>query len=275
MLTLKRSELRLAEELAGSRGNQPKYLYGSSWVKTDFLGYEGLSEVVASRLAAALGLDHVEYRPCIVEMPQRKVFGCISEDFAKGAAETTLGSILENVMPRDFDITRLATTADRVEAVCEATERFIPRGELLDYLNTMLSFDKLIFNEDRHLFNIIFLVNDDGTLRRAPLFDNGAGLFSDETMSFGRSMPVRTCINKVKSKPFSTDFRKQVGYLNSLCGDPFEDIQLVKIHTADLYDYYPADCVSRALSALRLSLEKHGIGLSVRSEENTSEKKNS
>ncbi|MBE6901170.1 MAG: hypothetical protein E7478_01715 [Ruminococcaceae bacterium] len=116
---------------------------------------------------------------------------------------------------------------------------------------------------DRHFYNIIFLVDPDGTLRRAPLFDNGAGLLSDQMMDYGMSLPLLTCINKVKAKPFSTDFRKQVCYLNSICGDPFEGISSVTIHTSDLYDYYPADHVSRALAALRHGLEKRGIGLSV------------
>ena len=269
MLTLILSELRVVETIAGSRGNQAKYLYNGNWVKTDFLGYEGLAEVIACRLAKALDIPCVEYRPCRIITPRWSLNGCISEDYAKGSAEASLGLILDNTMPRDFSVTSLKTTRDRVEAVCKAAERLMPREELLDYLNTMLTFDSIIFNEDRHFYNIIFLVNEDGTLRRAPLFDNGAGLLSDQMMDYGMSMPLLTCINKVKAKPFSTDFRKQVSYLNSICGDPFEGISSVTIHTSDLYDYYPADHVSRALAALRLGLENRGIGLSVISRETT------
>lgn len=262
MLTLNLSDLRVVETIAGSRGNQPKFLYDGCWVKTDFLGYEGLSEVIACRLAKALGIPCVEYRPCRIITPRWSVRGCISEDFAKGSAEVSLGLILDNTMPRDFVIGSLETTHNRVEAVCKAAEKFRPRAELLDYLNTMLTFDSIIFNEDRHLYNIIFLVNPDGTLRRAPLFDNGAGLL----MCYDLSMPLMTCINKVKAKPFSTDFRKQVGYLNSFYGDPFKGVSDVAIHTADLYDYYPAECISRALGVLRLGLEKRGIGLLITDE---------
>lgn len=47
-------------------------------------------------------------------------------------------------------------------------------------LINMLAFDLIIMNEDRHNSNIGFLVQDDGTLELAPIYDNGYSLLYDD-----------------------------------------------------------------------------------------------
>ena len=49
-----------------------------------------------------------------------------------------------------------------------------------DALIDMLAFDLIIMNEDRHNSNIGFLMNDDGTLTLAPIYDNGYSLLYDD-----------------------------------------------------------------------------------------------
>jgi hypothetical protein len=49
-----------------SKGNQDKWCINNKWIKADQFGYEGLSEVVCSRLANALKYPYAvtDYEPC-------------------------------------------------------------------------------------------------------------------------------------------------------------------------------------------------------------------
>ena len=49
-----------------------------------------------------------------------------------------------------------------------------------DDLINMLAFDLIIMNEDRHNSNVGFLMQDDGTLELAPIYDNGYSLLYDD-----------------------------------------------------------------------------------------------
>ena len=111
-------------------------------------GFEPYSEYYASQIAAAMGLDHVEY----------------SLNKFKGYLCSTC-----NIFTSDeFGY----LPAGRILSVDEALndERFAD----------IFFFDALIFNTDRHLGNFGYLVNNDTNeiVGAAPIFDNGYGLFS-------------------------------------------------------------------------------------------------
>ena len=66
-------------------------------------------------------------------------------------------------------------------------------------------------------------------------------------------------VYKVKAKPFSTNFSKQVN-----CILPWLNIdypRCISLNTTDFYSYYEEALVSRALAVLRLGLEKYNITL--------------
>ena len=81
--------------------------------------------------------------------------------------------------------------------------------DLTDYLRKVITLDTIIFNEDRHLNNLSVLYNIEKNIyQQAPIFDNGLSLLSDLT-NYPIQIPTRDLINRVKSKPFSTNFKKQ------------------------------------------------------------------
>ncbi len=81
------------------------------------------------------------------------------------------------------------------------------------YLDTMLLFDYLICNEDRHLNNFGILLGDaTGAFRFPPLFDNGYALGFMQA----EHKPVEQYLYSCKAKPFSTSFSKQLHLVSRL-----------------------------------------------------------
>lgn len=93
------------------------------------------------------------------------------------------------------------------------TVRQITSIDMRDYLSFLIKLDALILNEDRH-FNNICLVKSGDKFRLAPVFDNGLSLLSDID-DYPLNRYLRENIKKVKSKPFSTSFRKQLSYFDN------------------------------------------------------------
>lgn len=264
MLMLKKSNLQLIETTTSSKGNQIKYKYGSHWIKQNTFGYEALAEVLCSRLAQALGVAHVEYIPAaVVDEYEYKVPACISKDFVGDFCEVSLGRLVEARFGREFDLAKINSLSERVAVILEALcnkSPYLNNERILQYLNLIVSFDALIFNEDRHLHNILFLQTPCG-LVDAPIFDNGAGLFSDTHIDYPLNLPLNICVMKVKAKPFSSSFKKQVDYFNDICGEPFKNVTEVFICISDLFEYFSTSHIDRAVSALRCGLQTKAIKL--------------
>jgi len=68
-----------------SKGNQLKWKLGDQWYKADHMGYEGLSEVLVSRLLhkAELKYPFVEYHPVEIVYKGQILLGCRSKNFLK------------------------------------------------------------------------------------------------------------------------------------------------------------------------------------------------
>jgi serine/threonine-protein kinase HipA len=78
------------------------------------------------------------------------------------------------------------TKTYHVEAVMECLASDIGRligvtivDYWLDELDRLIVFDYLIDNYDRHMRNVELLSMEDGSVRLAPLFDNGSSLLAD------------------------------------------------------------------------------------------------
>ena len=127
-------------------------------------GHECANEVVASRLMGLLGVSHVRYSlihaRVIVDEVEHITWLARSKSFRKTG---------ESKMAFDtfFDLMH-----ERGESQLEFCERY---GWLQDVQRMMLV-DFLIANRDRHGANIEVLQSRDGSLRLAPLFDNGVSL---------------------------------------------------------------------------------------------------
>ncbi|MCD7883333.1 MAG: hypothetical protein LUI87_06480, partial [Lachnospiraceae bacterium] len=82
-----------------------------------------------------------------------------------------------------------------------------------EYLRTLLSFDMLVLNIDRHFHNMGLIKSDDG-YRFAPIFDNGAALLSNMGI-FHPDETIEDNIELAVSKPFCGNFERQAMVLGT------------------------------------------------------------
>lgn len=202
-----------------SKGNQIKWLVKDEdgkllYIKADQFGYESISEALVSEfLRFVEGVSFVDYSFCRVNEDSKWYNCCYSENLlAEGEDLTSLYRLLKS---RGIDVDRLYKDCSGKELALRVISlvREVTGYDITDYLKTILSIDWLILNEDRHLNNIALVVGEDGKYRDAPLFDNGLSLLSDVVM-YPTTVSEGVLIKQVKSKPFSTSFKKQVRYLS-------------------------------------------------------------
>ena len=148
---------------ASSAGEMPKFWDSDHKIlyKADrsTISYDVYSEIICSRLAALLGLNHVSYT--IVTIDQKEYCKC--ENF-----------ILRNEI--------LITSADLQKYSGFTQDKaitFIKDVNAMEFCQ-MLLFDFLVVNTDRHHNNFGILKNTlTGKTRLTPLFDHNAALYSD------------------------------------------------------------------------------------------------
>ena len=193
-----------------SKGNQPKYTNGHLWVKLNFRGYEDLAEYYASRLLACSNYkDFVTYELCSCNNQN----GCYSENMLKsGEVLHTLGRLLQLDGINQQDIARIDSVEKRVDIVTNSIYK-LTNLDITDYLSVLLTFDAIILNEDRHLFNIALVLDTNtNTYRPAPIFDNGLSLLSD-LVNYPLEELTMKHLKHVKAKPFCPNFKKQLSVL--------------------------------------------------------------
>lgn len=204
------------ERISTSKGNQLKWIKDGCYLKADTMGYESIAEVVASELALHIdNFDFINYFLCEITEGNKTYQGCYSENFlSDGEVSFSCYRLLGLHLGSDRkvdDFLRQTSGKELVDFILDMVKSSIDL-DIVSELGRMLYFDAIILNEDRHLNNIIF-ANKDDTWRLVPTFDNGLSCLSDlNDYPFGTQ--VSRYINKVKSRPFSTTFKKQIAYFN-------------------------------------------------------------
>jgi len=247
-----------------SKGNQKKWYTEGKWIKADDLGYEGLSETVCSRLAAALDFPfgYVEYQPCIIHDTKRdkKMTGCCSDSFiTTGVNEITLGRLMKSVFNTDpavfFDSG--ISAEEKAEFVTQKLSGIRGLEKAGEYFSALFRFDWLVLNEDRHYHNIIFIY-DREKFYFAPLFDCGAALLSDLSDDYPMATPTGICMRNVKAKPFSKSFSRQCKFFESVYGNILE-VRPVNIKISDLYGFYDEKIINRVCDVLNNQYSIFGL----------------
>lgn len=257
-----------------SKGNLTKYSNGSQWLKTDAFGYESLAEIISSRVGVALGLNIVKYKPCFLDTENEfsnLSSACFSDSFVPlGYNEISLGRLLQQLAGSKstgelYDLLeKQGTPANKVNWVYSLINRYFTRDYFMHNIAELLWFDRIIYNTDRHLFNIILLLNNNTKeYTFAPIFDCGASLLSD-LQDYPVNMPISIALRDVKSKPFSTSFDKQIKVFQSYLKD--KQIKDIYINIADLVDYYDTRYIQRALKVLEIGLSNLSIMLHIKDE---------
>jgi len=246
-----------------SKGNQPKYFYNNKWYKTDCLGYEGLTEVICSRLAEAVNFPYfaVKYRLCTLVTFYGDKTGCESDNFInENQNEYSLPRLIRKIYGTDTDefLNNNMSCTEKIQIICDKISAVPGLSDFGNYLTAVLEFDRLVLNEDRHFHNILFLYDETADrFSCAPLFDNGAAFMSDTSIDYPLSEKITVCRKKIKAKPFSTDFDRQVKSAQQIYGKQLFPPEKIHIETEDLYDYYDKQCVERCMNILRVQLNRY------------------
>ncbi len=206
-----------------SKGNQLKWKYGGYWYKADYMGYEGLAEVVISRLLLHSNVgDYVKYEPVQIEYRDRLYNGCRSVNFLmEGEELVTVDHLFRQYTGQNLtsELAQLTDTRKRimylVEMACEYT-RIKDYGK---YMAMTLEMDAFFLNEDRHTNNIALIYNPaTKTYKNSPHFDNGLALFSDMGQDFPLEKPLQDYFKAIVPKPFCSDFDEQADEAATLYG---------------------------------------------------------
>lgn len=128
------------------------------------VGHECINELIVSRLLGILGVEHLKYKLLFgtVKIEERyyDTYFCMSESFRKrGERKITFEDYYQ---------------LERTDG--ESTLDFMKRMGLEDNIYQMIIIDFLILNRDRHGANYELIMDENGVVRPAPLFDQGVSL---------------------------------------------------------------------------------------------------
>ena len=256
------------ETSSSSKGNQIKWHKDGRWVKADFMGYEGLAECFASWVARNTNIGEfapiADYFQCRVIEESTEYVSCYSNNFlAAGETCITVQRLIDDVL--GIEVVRKMSkmsTVEKVKTVVDAITGATGLENFGSWLTCLFEFDSLILNEDRHLHNIAVIRSEQGAFRLMTLFDNGAAFCSDTRGDYPLSMTARVCIGRVKAKPFSTDFRKQVTACRELYG-PQLQVKLtaddVSLELLSGLEFYPVEVKQRVTEILKQRLTTYPV----------------
>lgn len=241
--------------ITSSKGNQPKWRVDDNWIKQDFLGYEGVAEVLASNILECTTLPpnaYTIYRPCKIITETGEHSGCYCKDFRGNLSEKSLGRLLELYNIDFIGDTKGLSLEDSFSYLLTIIQAMtgITKDVSDAYLRVLFAFDALTLNEDRHLNNILFLT-DGFSFPFSPIYDNGLAFLSDV-----RAYPYQTSLSvlerKVKPVLLTRSFTKHASLYKSV---PFIDKQKLINFLNQYEDYY-----ARAGSLLRRRLNSKEYG---------------
>ena len=146
---------------------------------SSYFSYEPYCEKMAYIIGRALGIDVLEYD--ILSAKQFKGINALSP-FCKHV------SICEKIDRVGYSITSVAEIKRAKNVVKRPEDKAITNKEVMyelleqKYIETMLFFDAIIGNVDRHYGNVHLLRDLDGNFIGAPILDNGASLLAQASI---------------------------------------------------------------------------------------------
>jgi hypothetical protein len=230
-----------------SKGNQLKWKHDGYWYKADHMGYEGLSEVIISRLLRNSNMmDYVEYEPAQMEYKGKIFNGCRSKDFMKSGEELiTIDRLFRQFTGKNltFELAHFTSVKERIAYFIALIQEFTKLKDFGKYIATILEMDAFFLNEDRHTNNIAVIYNPNTrTYRNSPHFDNGLALFSDTNSDFLLDRSIQDCFHLIQAKPFSLSFEEQADEAVMLYGRQLKfhfqmkDVQNEIVKFKEIYD---------------------------------------
>ena len=211
-----------------SKGNQEKWYdkETNAWYKLDRIGFEALSEAVASEILRKysniekeLGYQIVPYHIDSVDVHKAKRNASISPNFLKeGQSIQTAYHILKRVLGPDYQkvLADEKTIPNRLKKIVDTIETISGLQNFGQYLTLLFEVDALIANEDRHLNNIA-IIEENGTYQYCPLFDNGEGFMLDN-VKYPFDVETKGLMKHLRAKPFQCRFGTLLSAARELYG---------------------------------------------------------
>ncbi len=245
---------RVILEGHNSKGDQLKFQKDNFWYKADYLGYEGLSEVIVSNMLRFSNIESfVIYQEAEIYY-KRSLTGCKSENFIpEGYELPTLYRLFQanyGYSPSDLyreDISEYIKDVVNKTAICTG----LSTDEIGRYLTMLIELDAFTLNDDRHFNNIAFLYHD-GSFLPAPVFDNGAAFLS--AITFGVDIDG---IDRIEAKPFSKSFEIQKDAFEELFGNvlQFRDFSIESVIPQK--SIYKTSVLDRVREVIKLQIDKY------------------
>lgn len=206
-----------------SGGMLLKWKVGNRYVKTSTLDtsslqtrfmYESYGEVIASKILSILGIDHVSYRLCEVEIDRSiRTIACESMDFKpKGYRDVSFGKLMLSGKIPKLDYNNLENYYTLIGVASKYGV------DIREYLNNIILIDGITLNDDRHYGNFGLMINPTSKRVKAqPIFDTGNSLFCHkhiEELQYSDDL-----MQYLRCKPFNLNFNTQLSLIG---GDIFK-----------------------------------------------------
>lgn len=256
-----------------SKGNQWKWYSSGYWYKADHFGYEALAEITVSEFLKCSNLGRTEYvcyEPVVIHHKGEFLTGCVSPSFlCKDAECQTFEKIYRANTATSLagNLGKLTTAKERISHAVDFMSKITGIEDFGRKLTATLEVDALFLNEDRHTNNLSLIYEPHCIRPRfAPIYDNGAALFSDTRLSFPVNLDYEACLKKYTSKPFCEDPDEQLEIAQSLYGSTlhfdlsaFEARKLfmLLVEKYELDTLYAPEIIQRVDETLRMQIRKY------------------
>jgi len=248
-----------------SRGNQPKWFRDGFWYKQDYMGYEAMAEVISSRLLELSSVDeYVEYSPILITADGFTRAGCMSNNILRdGESIIPINKLHRLYCGKSLAqaVSEEKSLEDRIKYTVDFVSRVTELSDFGRYLTSLLEFDAVIMNEDRHFNNIAVIYNmKEDKYRYCPIFDNGLSFLSD-LKTYPLDSDSYLLMDKPQGKPFERDYEAQAQACRSIYGSSFS-LHLKKADLDPCFDelseYYREDIIARAQNVIYYQLMRCG-----------------
>ena len=236
-------------------GYQPKHTSpnGGCWYKEDLRGGEALAEVLVSTFLRSCNYmtskDFVLYNFKYSKPNSIDLTTCVSPNFLqKGEQFISFKDLLTMTSFSEVNLVDFDSKLDFIDSVFQQTVGQSFREEML----RLLTLDVMFRNTDRHLSNFGIILAPNGSIRFAPIFDNGLALGVSEGAYFDLDNLIKGLGYKIKPYELAVStlspyinpnyFQFDVRYFVEVVDKNIPKCNLLLGFLNLLVKYYPKDC---------------------------------
>ena len=226
---------------------------GGDWYKEDLRGGEALAEVLVSTFLRSCKYltfeDFVPYDFKYTSVESVDLQTCVSPNFLQAGEQfISFKELLSLVSPPTDNLVGFEMKLDYIDSVFQQTVGQSFREEML----RLLTLDVMFRNTDRHLSNFGIILAPNGSIRFAPIFDNGLALGVSEGAYFDldnlirgfgyKIKPYELAVSTLISQIDTSYFQFDVRYFVELVDKNIPKSNLLLGFLNLLVLYYPKDC---------------------------------